>query len=133
MKNTNREIKFRYIWKSPENTIKRFIYTLDELEVKDVSYVLADYEASGWKLLGRVQFTGLSDKNGVEIWEGDIVSIIRCSNKNHFACNCKKKPDIDFTDVVVFKDGMFTAPELERPINEYEVIGNIWENSNLNT
>ena len=59
----NRIIKFRYIWKSSENAIKKYEYTLEELEHEDVAYVIADYEASDWKLLGKVQFTGILDKN----------------------------------------------------------------------
>lgn len=55
-----------------------------------------------------MQFTGLFDKNGKEIYEGDITLLG------------------DITRVVEFKDGSFIGWH-----NECEIIGNIYENPNL--
>ena len=66
-----------------------------------------------------MQFTGLLDKNGKEIYEGDVVEFIDCDGR---CSNC----------VVEFKDGGFYpfAPDYV-PWSIVEVIGNIYENPEL--
>lgn len=72
------------------------------------------------------QYTRLKDKNGKEIYEGDILSYIS-GNKyivewsNNMACfylQCKKNPT---------KDELFDDVYLE----DFEIIGNIYENPYL--
>lgn len=72
-----------------------------------------------------MQFTGLHDKNGIEIYEGDV---IRCSYPNG-------EFDI-YTHIVTFENGAFRIPwaivgNALRDSWEVEVIGNVHENLEL--
>ena len=63
------------------------------------------------------QYTGMMDKTGNRIFEGDILSIW---NESH--------------DVVVFEDGAFILEDTAIPMrfaNKFEVIGNIADNPEL--
>jgi len=71
-----------------------------------------------------MQYTGLKDKNGKEIYEGDIVR-----QKADFGTN--QYPDVRFIDEVVqFKGGAF-YPVCNVPSQEFEIIGNVYENPEL--
>ena len=85
--------------------------------------------ASEWywfKEVVLMQSTGLKDKNGVEIFEGDVLT----SNVQP----CKMvNPIKDGYGVVRFENGMFKlgAISLVTFISKMEVIGNIYENLEL--
>ena len=76
------------------------------------------------------QYTGLRDKNGREIYEGDIVHL-------------SSDDGVDYKALIVFKDGGFCAidgSENDYSVRRYglsrydlkvEVIGNIYENPEL--
>ncbi|MCX4167822.1 hypothetical protein A5867_001825 [Enterococcus sp. 6D12_DIV0197] len=92
-----------------------------------VVYITIDAEewATGPALI-LMQSTGLKDKNGVEIFEGDVLT----SNVQP----CKMvNPIKDGYGVVCFENGMFKlgAISLVTFISKMEVIGNIYENPEL--
>ncbi len=113
-----REIKFRYIYQHQETgRIMSKIYSLDDIEQGIVKQNQRGY----WIVIARDQFTGLIDKHGTDIYEGDIV---RYADTEY--------PDQSYTDVIVYDAPEFTCKShgLWCPFEsaEYEIIGNIYEN-----
>jgi len=118
-----REIKFRAWDKEKKEMFEHGLFYLSTqkdfvegflCQINDGEWV--DYKGK----LTLMQYTGLKDKNGKEIYEGDIV--------NNYEYNYE----------VIFFNGSFgleiSKDELKSPLcfyNNIEVIGNIYENPEL--
>ena len=78
-----------------------------------------------------MQFTGLHDKNGKEIWEGDIVKCWYGFGKVIFHSGCFMVEWIDnkdtYMEFLFSRKGMYSRTNEE----EFEVIGTIYENPEL--
>ena len=133
----SREIKFRILDKKsksfitrPENLLLGNKYYIDcsgNIIIRDTIDFLHETNKDNYELM---QYTGIKDKNGVEIYEGDIV-LIRIDKTN-----------ILHKTVVKFKHGAFIADIIGDNDyiylfhfgfnkDDFEVIGNIYENKNL--
>tara|TARA_R110000803_G_scaffold102638_12_gene170768 strand:- start:3589 stop:3948 length:360 start_codon:yes stop_codon:yes gene_type:complete len=117
-----REIKFR-IWYKPFN---RMSYAKDLfIDMKMVGWSAESYcepMEVDYKDFELMQYTGLKDKNGKEIYEGDIIENYQAPTN----------------EVFCYSDGSWcysnfhaSALPLEQINTESEVIGNIYENGDL--
>jgi uncharacterized phage protein (TIGR01671 family) len=117
-----REIKFR-AW---EKNLKEII----SINSINFEHKMVNMD-SAWRFFNEIelmQFTGLKDKNGKEIYEGDVIQFKDsiCDGYRNYPVTRKNK--------VTFGNGMywggFEAP-LYRVCDKSVVIGNIYENPEL--
>lgn len=118
-----REIKFR-AWDKHKNKMDNGFIMNSNGEILETMYGEIIATLPNYKLM---QYTGLKDKNGKEIYEGDIIEW------SLFPDGAK----VRIRDVVEFKRGCFIAKNrmellgIKPPHREIEVMGNIYENPEL--
>ena len=116
----NREIKFR-AWQKNYKKMADVVGIRFGLNFIDISMVGFNY-AFGIDEVELMQYTGLLDKNGKEIYEGDIIeSQYFLPSEVMFVNGCFLACDISFPD----------AESGDYEDIEWKVIGNIYENPNL--
>jgi len=125
-----REIKFEYGFQSVNGIVKKvyFLHELPKIEQK----------CDMWNMLPLVyvrQFTGLVDKNGVDIYEGDVVN---------FRANYTNKQCGWLKGIIIYDDNNYYKPSIKvgdviydmgEETDEFpytcEIIGNIYQNPEL--
>ena len=123
-----REIKFR-AW----NNVLNKMYSWNEFLDTNMKQTFIAPESTAMILM---QYTGLKDKNGKEIYEGDIVKI---DNDVASMFNIKSTGKVEYNnglflvrngDEISILSSLFVLANTKYCLRG-EVIGNIWENADL--
>lgn len=140
----NRQIKFRAWDKSKQMFIPTDLWAVVSTDFGAFGVMLKDWENykegeyfySNSQIIS--QFTGLLDKNGKDIYEGDVITSSFTGDAKHEICYGEYIDDYD--NPKAMKVGFYTiedeneaqgfGKDINGTTDSYEVIGNIYEQQN---
>jgi uncharacterized phage protein (TIGR01671 family) len=123
---TQREIKFR-AWEKPDEIVS--FNGAMHYNIVGNDYFGKWLSSDEYVIM---QFTGLKDRLGKEIYEGDILQTKGLTD-DFMAEKITRKLEVKFSDGAFYTHKEFSVNENYLPIvaNWGEVVGNIWENPEL--
>lgn len=118
-----REIKFR-VWDTYRNKMIKW----DELQSDSNYLCLMVFDGNGYRTRA-MQYTGLKDKNGLEIYEGDIVIPQTFTNAKYRVYWSQER--LQWSIINTSNVSKESGRALINNSTLYKVIGNIYENQEL--
>lgn len=127
-----REIKFRF-W----NRKTKQMASWDDMENGTSSRLCSEFEDIRNEENEIMQYTGLKDKNGKEIYEGDILNSVHKNQHGTFNKIVSVKENEfyvgngEYDEETIVGGWLIETEDFFHELDSFEIIGNIYENPEL--